>query len=713
MPRWHKGQKGLGYHLFAAGFLVVFGCGTQVIHTPMPRPSSLRPPSPRVIWVRRPIEGVAMALVFEVGTGDAPGLAALAAHSVAMGYEGVEARVLPEITLFTTWCDVPKECIERLHLVMRSGSPTPHLIEQARSMLIGRRNIAIASPHLQAERLAIEGATGIELDPFGDGINAPKEEIEKFIEKNYGGGPVVWVGVGEGEGGRVIEEIAKVEFQHRGGGSGRNSEGRKGARRGVSEPIRIEAHFREGSWALALRLPNAASAWGWFEAWRRRMEWFSELSLRVFPLRTGWVVALSGPEGKGRGAEPGFWLGAWPWPGHREWPGPGPSDAMELMERVAMEWLHSDEHTDEQGAAWRRAGWAYVGPNAFQIPPRLEPQPPPWRDAVQVPVPDAEKGVILWALPGALAEGQRERGATAVAAEVLARRCATEGKVLLGADALLVVWEGTPELILAEVSFAADCVAMSEPALQEIEAARAALLARMGPDEVRLGLAAEALLAEQAARIAPHGLPESIARLLPEQVLAKWRSWRGAGRWAVAGPFVSEFKGGAPVEGASLGQARPFRGHWPFRRIQGEPPQLIRIAAIPDCDAEEVGMSLARILARRGLEQGASIRWQSSGAASGLAWGAIAFEGSPGVLEKLAATELEEEDVQLVRQEAQKARQRWRSRLADLGEIARRALFGPFFERCEGLLLQAQAWLLPALSEETDPQPRAKNSSSG
>jgi hypothetical protein len=311
-----------------------------------------------------------------------------------------------------------------------------------------------------------------------------------------------------------------------------------------------------------------------------------------------------------------------------------------------------------------------------------------WADAARVPVADTTELSVAWALPGAAEDGASALGATRIAAEILARRCADGADVRVDGDGIVVTTTDAPAVARAEASRWRDCVALSEPTHAEVEAARRVLVARATLDDDRLAAAARAITPRAPGLVAAEGSRQALSDVPADDVLSRWRSWRDGGRWGLAGAVDGSHSAPEADDGPAV-EATEVRIRASVAR-----PELVIVEAVPGCGDVSYGAALERAWSRLARRLGLEVTWIRSGASRHLAWGAIAVRGDAPALETARRSDLGDDMREALREGSRDALDA-HAALASPRELARRGASGARGTRCDAPTVRGHAWLDP------------------
>ena len=656
------------------------GCGGA----PRPRPVAATDLAPeqvgahRVVVVERPMEGhVALTVWIDAGSLDGPNEALLAAEIVAAAGE-LDVLVTPDGTRLRRMCASAEleRCVRELDAALGARGISDEALEAARERVAGRRARGASSSRREAEMLAAGAALGLSIEPLGVADTVPgREGVLAFLEAHYGADRALWIVVGDVARDRAEAAIERVDARAARAERARRTPTEQAPRTRASE------HPGAGHWAIARRTPSEGEALAIANAWRARRGLATGVEVSAFPTRAGWVAMVS--FARREGDAPMRWAGVAPWPvATRE----VPEGAFEIADRVGALWV-----TGAGAEVGERLGVAVVGRDAESTLASLEPARIPWESAASVAVPGAASLSIAWLLPGPAEDGASALGASRIAAEIFSLRCGQGAQVSVEGAGVFVVTTGSPVESRAVASVWADCVALSEPSVADVETARRALVARTTLDDERLAAAAAALAPRAPGVVASEGSAQALSDVAIEDVRARWRSWRDGGRWGLAGA-VADASGPAPSADVSGGlEASTTRRE----RVAIDRQELVIIEAIPSCGNVAFGTALARAWARHARLLGLEVTWQRSGASSGAAWGAISARGDAGALGALASAELDPGARANVAEAAARLALEGLAELASTSELARRAAVGAAHARCESAPVRSSVWLEP------------------
>ena len=631
-----------------------------------------------VIVVERPMEGHAAITVWlDAGSLDGPEASLLAAELVASSAD-LEVTVLPDGTRVRRMCTLEAldGCVREIDAALARRSYTDEALEDARRAVSARRARGSGSSRREAERLATSAALGLELTPLGDpDAIVDRGAVEAFLDDHYGSDRSLWIAVGDLEPDRLAQALSETPTR-----------GARAARlpRVTDEAaarVRAAEHAAPGYWAIAWRAPDAERAQALANAWSHRRLLAQDLEVSAFPTRAGWVALVS----FARRADDDVtrWVGVVAEPADSE---VADETAWELADRLGTRWV-----AGETPDARARAGVALVGEDAEGSTRAIEldAERDPFPDAVLVPVANTMGVSVAWALPGPTDDGASAFGASRIAAELLSHRCASEATIRVEGDAVLVTETSDLAGVRGHASRWSDCVVLSEPTADEVEAVRRVLVARASLDDERLAAVARAIAPAAPGVLAPRASRQALSDVPTADVLARWRSWRDAGRWSFAGA-VERAGGEAPPEQPVDLMATEVRV-----RASVERPELVLVEALAGCGEVGYGAALARAWASHARRRGLEVTWQHSGATRVLAWGAVAVRGDATVLAEMARAVLAPAERNAASAEAMRAALVAHASLASTAELARRGALGAAAARCEGGTLRANAWLEP------------------
>ncbi len=609
---------------------MAMGCGGSY-----PRARSTTGPSTavgdrRLVVVERPLGGhVALSLWIDAGTLDG-GSAALVAAELLAARTSTDPLVTPDGTRFHALCDVGEleACLARLGEIVGAREPSEDELDRARERVARARQIGLGSTRREAEVLAVGAALSLDLEPLGSpSLEASARSVSEFLADHFGDERSLWVVIGDVHERDVVRAIERLP---------RRSARRERAERVASEAIaRAQAseHAGAGRWAIARRASSEDEARAIAQAWRRRA-WMSAAHTYAFPSRAGWVALSSFDDDDGQSDDVRLRFAfARPWPARSA---PPSEDAWAYADRVGARWVAGEPAPREP-----RIGIAFVGPRAQERVQALglEPPPSPWRDATIVELPDRAGLTVAWALEGPETEGASSHGASALAASVLARRCAPDARVSVTPDAVVVTLEGDrAEDVLARAAAWSDCVASTTPSLEEIEAARGALLAQASLDDERRTLAAEALVETAPGLVAPLPGRSALARVPAEDGVTRFSRWRAGGRWAFVGDrdALELVRDRTTTPGEAPAPRAPeleVGASGTSVRADVESAERLLVVGLSGCGDATLGRAWLARLASIARDRGASVTWSASGAARALTWAAITARAAPGAFD--------------------------------------------------------------------------------
>ncbi len=631
-----------------------------------------------LLVVERPMDGhVAVVVFLDAGYLDGAGTALVAAEIVSSSTHDLDAAVLPDGIRFRRMChaEALDECVREIEAALGSRSFSEQALGAALRTVAARRERGSGSSRREAETLAASAALGLELAPLGDAEETvTREDVTRFLDEHFGAERSLWIAVGDVRAERVQAALA--------GTPSRTARASRRARRPdeAASRVRSAEHPEPGHWAIARRVATQEEAMALANAWRARRSLATGVEVSAFPTRAGWVALVSFARRDAH--EVSRWVHVEPEPSAHEM---ADETAWDLADRLGARWI-----SGELASVDARTSLALVGRDAEADAQTidLEDGPSPWASTL-VPVQDASELAMAWALPGAAEDGPSALGATRIAAEILARRCTNEASIRVDGDAVVVVTSDAPQRARAAASRWRDCVALSEPSPAEIEATRRVLVARATLDDDRLAAAARALTPRAPGLVASEGSRQSLSDVPTEDVLARWRSWRDAGRWGLAGAVEGSRSEPAPDAVADV------EGTEVHLRVAVDRPELVIIEAVPGCGDVSYGAALERAWAGLARGRGLEIAWTRSGASRQLAWGAISVRGDAAALEAVRSEELSDEARASAMREAAHGAREARAALASLRELARRGAIGRRGARCDAPTVRGRAWLEP------------------
>lgn len=575
-----------------------------------------------LLVVQRPLDGhVAISVWFDAGSLDGPNasVALVAADVAASGLDGVTWHVAPDGTAFRRLCPIASlsscagELARRLATFDVSEADLAGAIERVST----RRARGLGSARREAETLAVGAALGIELTPLGDAEDVvTREGVARYVDDHYGTERSLWIAIGETDTRGLAPILAEMPQRR-----AARSRGERQGREDAATSRAAEGHAGT-VWALARRVEDGDAARALASAWWARRGLANELAASAFPTRAGWVALVSFAGDDDDGIDVARWRDVLPAASARQ---TAHDDVWAIADRAGTEWT--------VGAVPRvgaRDALALVGPDADR---RLEASAAgarrgaPWREATRIAVPGSDAIAIAWLLPGPIDDGAAARGASNIAAEILARRCVARELIDVGADGVIVHDVGPETVVLASASTWADCVALTTPTATEIDAARRTLIAQTDAQREREAIAAQLIVPAQPGAISPRPSLRELSDVPASDVLERWMSWRDGGRWGLAGA-VDAASGRATTPPISIDRAEAPE------RIATSLDAMERLLtfAQAECGSAAHGAAIRAALSREALSASVSLVWSSGGASRGLAWGAASATGSPDAL---------------------------------------------------------------------------------
>lgn len=626
--------------------LTLAGCGAA-----RPAPSSPSSPSAgpervagmELLLVRRPLgETTALALWIDAGSLDgAPASTALVAAELAAGAavarsgRAVASVVLPDGTSLRLACPRSElaDCVGDLAAGLSLRDVEPSAFEGALQRVRERRERGTGAARRTAETLAASAALGVPLSPLGDAEDVVRaEDVRAYLSAHFGASRALLVVVGDVTRETLaphLDALARV----------RASESRRARSTTDGAQLASEEGADRPVLSLAVRTQDEPAALGLARAWSRRGALVGGVSTSAFPTRAGWLALVTIDPSMIDPSLVAGWLRAPAGTGERI----VDEDAWSIADREGARWAAGPS----EPRAWR-AGAGWVGPLPEQVASDLraalvdgERGEPPLR----VPMSDVADVAAAWGVEGPASEGAAMHGATAIAARILARRCAGEAEVSVEADAVVVALRSEVSRVLSEASFWRDCVRAAPPSGAEIEEARRVEMALRTRDDTRRTWVAERSLPASPGAIAPLAAASVIAHVDADDVRARWATWGARSRLALAGspallgepgPAIAEPAPPPRAAGLVAQPAAPAR-----RRLAGlEVPEVVLSAILPDCGSAGAARRLLAEWARAVRATGARLVWADAGAGGGLAWLALSAQGSEEALARVAATPL-------------------------------------------------------------------------
>lgn len=631
-----------------------------------------------LLVLERPMDGlVAVTVWIDAGALDGASAALVTAELVAASTHDLDATVLPDGTRFRRMCEAESlaTCVLEIGGAVALRSFSEEALADALRAVSSRRERGSSSSRREAEALAASGALGIELAPLGDAeTTASRADVSAFLEDHYGAERSLWIAVGDVHRERFEELLRGVPST-----AARASRHARHVEDAASS-VRAVEHPDAGHWAIATRVATSDEATALANAWAARRSLARGVEVSAFPTRAGWLAMVSFPRREDQ--DVARWAHVEPEPLARASAG---ETAWDIADRLGARWIAGEPRAEE------RTGIALVGRDAEAATRAMTLERPasPWDEAARIPIGDAADLSIVWALPGPAEDGASAFGATRIASEILAHRCAAEGRVWADGDGVVIVRSDSPLRARALASRWRDCVALSEPTIGEIEAARRVLVARATLEDERLAAAARAIAPHAPGLVAPEASRQALSDVPADDVLARWRSWRDAGRWGLAGAVDER---GAPPPTTSIARVEGAEVHV---RAAVAQPELVIIEAIPGCGEGAHGAALERAWASLARALGLEITWSAAGASRQLAWGAVAVRGDAGAVHAFESSDLDDDARATATREAEHHAREARAALASPVELARRGALGPAGGRCDARPIRGRAWLEP------------------
>lgn len=642
--------------------MIVAGCGATVTRT---GPGAHEPAATvhvgaveLLVVTRATAEHVALGLWIDAGAldGQNPTVAIVAADVAAAegsgsGGPAIEPVVFPDGTLLRVLCrrsDLDR-CVTALGRSLSTRAVDDGALARAVERARARRDAGLGDPVREAHALALSGALGLPVHPLGEASDeVPASAVESFLAAHYGAGRVLLVVVGD-----VVRD-AVASLVRAGLEEARAHASRATRASGAGPRVLHEEGRAPAVWTFALRARSPEEALGSAAAWARRGPLLGSSSVAAFPTRLGWVALLTIRGDAAAARTAAGWLDAPPEPA----PPPPAEDAWSIVERVGARWVAAEVG---EPARW---GLGVVGPaepeELADVAAVVEHGAP--RGSVSLAeVEGAGAAAVVWRLPGPELEGPHDHGSSAIAAHILAARCAAQGSVTISGSGVLVTREGEAASILADAAFWEDCVAAGAPSTGEIERARSELVATS-----ELGAARRAAVAAQVApgapgAIAPTPSRSEIAEVEPSDVVARWARWATDAQWSFAGDRSAlarirsssfgrtERTGSAePVEPAEVRPTSDGGDGGELRLDELAERELLVSARLDGCSSTAGARAALDLWVATARGAGARVTWREAGSAAtlGLAWMALSLAGDGEALERafgaIAALDLDE-----------------------------------------------------------------------
>lgn len=242
----------------------------------------------QILLFERPTGGrLYLSLWLDAGARDAepPQLATVAAWSVA---GALQARVLPDGTELARPCAAESlpSCLASLATAVATRRVRGDALARAMARLRRDRARALAVPGRSSDSLALAALLGARVDPFGDGGDVGRDEVESFLADHYGAGRVLLVVVGDVDRDTLRDAAA--------GAFGRLPDPRRSRaeRPAPAEDLRVEVGGSEST-SLATLFASPGAAAHVARRWIARID-SADASADVFPLRGGTALLLRG-----------------------------------------------------------------------------------------------------------------------------------------------------------------------------------------------------------------------------------------------------------------------------------------------------------------------------------------------------------------------------------------------------------------------------------